>query len=77
MAPPRVASGVTSPTGPVPDLGYARAWVLTDGKAGDEAQCLGLAEAMGLVPELRMVSPRAPFAWAMPWGASFSKGFSL
>ena len=45
------------------------AWVLTDGKAGDEQQCLGVAEALGLAPELRRVKPRAPFTWLMPWGA--------
>lgn len=44
------------------------AWVMTDGKAGDEAQCLGVVEAMGLVPEIRRVKPRALFAVAMPWG---------
>ena len=26
-------------------------WVLTDGKAGDEVQCLGVAEALGLTPQ--------------------------
>ena len=45
-----------------------KAWVLTDGKAGDEAQCLGVVEAMGLAPELRRVAPRALFALVMPWG---------
>lgn len=44
------------------------AWVLTDGKAGDEGQCLGVAEALGITPEIRRVKPRAPFAWLMPWG---------
>jgi uncharacterized protein len=43
-------------------------WVLTDGKAGDEAQCLGVAECLALVPAVRHVQPRAPFVWAMPWG---------
>ena len=43
-------------------------WVLTDGKAGDEAQCLGVAECLGLAPANRRVNPRAPFVWAMPWG---------
>ena len=43
-------------------------WVLTDGKAGDELQALSVAEALGLVPEIRRVRPRAPFTWAMPWG---------
>ena len=50
------------------DLTTASAWILTDGKAGDEAQCLGIVEAMGIVPSIRRVAPRAPFAWAMPWG---------
>jgi mitochondrial fission protein ELM1 len=45
-----------------------RAWVLSDGKAGDEGQCLGVADALGLSPEIRRIAPRAAFAWAMPWG---------
>lgn len=44
------------------------AWVLTDGKAGDELQALSVAEALGLSPEVRRVRPRLPFTWAMPWG---------
>jgi uncharacterized protein len=44
------------------------AWVLTDGKAGDEGQCLAVAEAMGLSPSVRRVAPRPPWSWAMPWG---------
>ena len=46
----------------------ASCWVLSDGKAGDEAQCLGVAERLGLTPEIRRVAPRAPFVWLMPWG---------
>ncbi|MDB5591591.1 MAG: nucleoside-diphosphate sugar epimerase [Enterovirga sp.] len=50
-------------------IGPARtAWVLTDGKAGDEAPCLGVAEALGCRIETRRVAPRAPFALLMPWG---------
>jgi mitochondrial fission protein ELM1 len=44
------------------------AWVLSDGKAGDELQALSVAEALGLAPEIRRVKPRPPFAWLMPWG---------
>lgn len=44
------------------------AWVLTDGKAGDELQALSVAEALGLDPEIRRVRPRPPFTWLMPWG---------
>jgi mitochondrial fission protein ELM1 len=43
-------------------------WVLTDGKAGDELQCLGVAERLGIMPEIRRVAPRKPFAWLMPRG---------
>lgn len=46
----------------------ASAWVLSDGKAGDEAQCLGVAERLGLKAEIRRVRPRAPWVWLMPWG---------
>ena len=35
-------------------------WVVTDGKAGMESQCLGLAEALGLAPMLKRVRLR-PF----------------
>ncbi len=51
------------PADPSPNL-----WVLTDGKAGDEVQCLGVAERLGVVPEIRRVAPRKPFVWLMPRG---------
>jgi mitochondrial fission protein ELM1 len=38
-------------------------WVLTDGKAGTENQCIGLAEALGLTPQLKRLHPRAPWRW--------------
>ncbi|HEY1735416.1 MAG TPA: mitochondrial fission ELM1 family protein [Methylovirgula sp.] len=41
---------------------------MTDGKIGDEVQCLGIAEALGLKPERRHVAPRRRFAIAMPYG---------
>jgi len=40
-----------------------RCWVLSDGGAGMENQCLGLAEAMGLTPEVKRVRLRAPWRW--------------
>lgn len=47
-------------------------WVLTDGKAGDEVQCLGVAQALqaenpNIIVSIRHVHPRAPFVWTMPW----------
>ncbi|NVK36037.1 MAG: mitochondrial fission ELM1 family protein [Rhodobacteraceae bacterium] len=43
-------------------------WIITDGKIGDEAQCVGVAEALGVPYELRRIHPRTPFTWLMPWG---------
>lgn len=50
-------------------------WVLTDGKVGMENQCLGLAEALGVTPVIKRVSPRLPWrllppqAWFAPLAA--------
>jgi hypothetical protein len=38
-------------------------WILSEGLAGLQAQALGLAEASGLTPELRVLRPRAPWKW--------------
>jgi len=43
-------------------------WVLTDGKAGDLAQCIGVAEALGCPYETRRIAPRPPFSWWLPFG---------
>ncbi len=42
--------------------------IISDGKIGDKVQCFGLAEELGVVPEICQVSPRKPYAWFMPWG---------
>lgn len=70
MAAPRPAGRVRlDPAAtPLPDIASARAWVVTDGKAGDETQCIGIVETLGLRAEIRRVAPRAPFAWLAPWG---------
>jgi uncharacterized protein len=47
---------------------WATAWVLTNGMAGFETQVLGVAEAMGLAPEIKRVAPPVPWRWAAPWG---------
>src|SRR4051794_35435793 len=41
----------------------ATSWILSEGYAGLQAQALGLAEAAGLQPELRVLAPRAPWRW--------------
>ena len=43
--------------------------VLSDGLAGHEAQTLGIAEALGVVPDLRRVAPRKLYQLIAPFGA--------
>ncbi len=45
----------------------ATCWVVTDGKAGMESQCVGLAEALGLTPVIKRVSLRAPWRQLTPY----------
>ena len=53
----------------------ALSWVISEPYAGLQAQALGLAEAAGLSPELRVLQPRAPWrllpaaAWPAPLAA--------
>lgn len=49
------------------DRAGLRCWVVTDGKPGMENQCLGLAEAMGLAPEVKRVALRTPWRQLTPW----------
>ncbi|MCJ2015806.1 mitochondrial fission ELM1 family protein [Methylobacterium sp. J-076] len=49
-------------------LAGLRAWIVTDGKAGDENQCLGVARCLGLEAEVRRVPTAGPFALLAPWG---------
>lgn len=42
-------------------------WVVTDGKAGMENQCLGLAEALGLTPIIKRVKLRTPWKQLSPF----------
>ncbi|MBM3504006.1 MAG: hypothetical protein FJX65_09030 [Alphaproteobacteria bacterium] len=40
-----------------------QAWVVSDGKAGTENQCLGLAEAIGLPFTIKRLHTRTPWRW--------------
>ena len=51
-----------------PEISPSSLWILTDGKAGDLAQCTGVAEALGLPFETRRITPRVPFSWWLPYG---------
>lgn len=44
-----------------------RSWVVSDGRAGIEIQCIGLAEALGLAPEIKRVRAAKPWCWTTPW----------
>ncbi len=43
-------------------------WVLSDGKIGDETQCFGIVEALGLAARRRLIAPRRFYALFMPFG---------
>ncbi len=49
-----------------------RCWVLSNGNAGYEVQGIGLAEMMGVKPEIKRVSPGAPGKWLAPWGPAMT-----
>ncbi|MGQ0456164.1 MAG: mitochondrial fission ELM1 family protein [Hyphomicrobium sp.] len=51
-----------------PSLAGRCAWIISDGKAGHEAQCLGVAAALKLDAVIKRVSPRGIYRLAAPWG---------
>ncbi len=42
-------------------------WIITEGIAGTENQCLGVAEALGVTPVVKRVKLRAPWKQLSPW----------
>lgn len=49
-------------------LAGAKAWLISDGKAGHEAQSLGVAEALGVDVEWKRVAPSGVWRFLAPWG---------
>ena len=49
------------------------AWVITDGKAGMEVQCIGVAKALGVDMTVKRVSPGWPWHVLAPWGPADPK----
>ena len=49
-------------------LAGARAWIITDGKAGMDVQARGVADALGLDYEMKRVAPRGMWRVLAPWG---------
>jgi hypothetical protein len=52
--------------GPADPPGAACCWIVTEGQAGTENPCLGLAEALGLTPRIKRIGLRAPWSWLPP-----------
>ena len=52
------------------------AWLITDGKIGDEVPMRGLAVAMGLFAEPKHIHPRTFFAALAPWGPPDRRDFA-
>src|ERR1700683_4283789 len=46
---------------------FKTCWIVTDGKAGMESQCLGLAEALGVEPLVKRVMLRTPWRQLSPY----------
>jgi mitochondrial fission protein ELM1 len=45
----------------------ARAWIITDGKAGMDVQATGVADALGLAYEMKRVAPTGFWKLVAPW----------
>lgn len=49
-------------------LAGAAAWIVSDGKAGHEALCRGVADALGLSVTVKRVAPHGIWKALAPWG---------
>lgn len=65
---PAVAAGNTGGNGQGRPLAGARAWLITDGKAGMDVQARGVADALGVAYEMVTVAPSGLWKHAAPWG---------
>jgi len=52
-------------------------WVITDGKAGMESQCLAVACRLGLTPLIKRVKLRAPWRLFSPWALRLGNRWAL
>ena len=52
-------------------------WVITDGKAGMENQCVAVARRLGLDPVIKRVRLRAPWRQLSPWALRIGNTLSL
>jgi mitochondrial fission protein ELM1 len=56
------------------NLSHLKTWIVTDGGAGFEVQARGIAEALGVSPEIKRVKQQAPWRWLAPWGPVIDPG---
>jgi len=66
-------SGHTQTTASAPEdakrpLAGAKAWIISDGKAGHEALCRGVAEALGVEIAWKRIAPSPLWQALAPWG---------
>lgn len=50
-----------------PPAPHLSCWVLTEGMVGTENQCLGIAEALDVTPEIHRIALRQPWKSLSPW----------
>lgn len=67
-------TGAKEPKSLMPSPETLSCWVLTNGMAGFESQGIGIAEALGLTPVMKRVSPSPPWKWMAPWGPAAPDG---
>lgn len=56
------------PPRPSRPLAGAKAWIITDGKAGMDVQARGVADALGLDYQMLRVEPQGVYRVMAPWG---------
>lgn len=54
-------------TNALPDNKNLTCWIVTEGMAGTENQCLGLAEALGVTPEVKRIKLRGIWKYLTPY----------
>lgn len=51
----------------MPESNIKSCWVVTEGIAGTENQCIGIAEALGVDPVIKRIHLRSPWKQLSPW----------
>ncbi len=51
----------------LPESAIKSCWIITEGIAGTENQCIGVAEALGVEPVIKRIKLRSPWKQLSPW----------